>query len=152
MKLTQEQEAQLIRALKEKAPNALITEWLTSSCGLSFQESFTIRRKLLEKIQDEKNIQQVGVSESAKEARDPQLEAEAESGGQEDLQTATEDFFPKGYRNTKKRTKRSKEERLAGIYGGLADAPLQKYDSCATCGDPTFQCDCTCKDPNLIPF
>ena len=158
MPLTQEQSAELRRAIESNAPSDIITTWLTETCGLSFQESFVIRRKILEQILDEKNLQQNRISEPAKEARTPQLEEAEDSGRQDRIQEESKDFLPEGYSKRKgKSGRKSKQERLDSIYGGLDSGEIQEYSACAECGTPKnelgdWQCSCPCQNPNLIPF
>ncbi len=152
MPLTQEQEAELIRAIKSKAPNNIITAWLTETCGVPFQESFIIRRKIFEKLQDEKNTEQKESIEDSEETGTPQLEALSDNSGQEGSRAEFSDFFPTGYRKIPaKKGRRTKKEKLANFYGGLPEAPSEEVE-CAECGDPTFQCSCPCQRQSLIAF
>jgi len=154
MPLTQEQEAELIRAIKSKAPNNIITAWLTETCGVPFQESFIIRRKIFEKLQDEKNTEQKESIEDSEETGTPQLEALSDNSEQERCKTAFLDFFPTGYRKIPaKKGRKSNKERMAEIVYELENPPVYiKATECAECGDPTFQCNCPCQDQGLIAF
>ena len=154
MPLTQEQEVELIRAIKSKAPNNIITAWLTETCGVSFQESFIIRRKIFEKLQDEKNTEQKESIEDSEEERTSQEEALRASRESVLIEVANEEFFPQGYRQKKKKPgRKSNKERMAEIVYKLANPPVYiKATECAECGDPTFQCNCPCQDQGLIAF
>jgi len=71
----------------------------------------------------------------------------SEEGTQQGGKTEFPDFFPAGYKIPSKRGRKTRKEReILGIFGDAGKETIrEKATECLTCGDPTFQCDCSCK-------
>ena len=131
--LSQEQRQTLLSKTRNKWSQAQISAYLTQECGLSIREAYHERNWAIKVIQDEI------VTQAKEDAARPPGEKEriAREQAEEAARRKEEDL-----------RQRLKKRNPAYPY----DAETHPELECATCGDPTFYCDCSCKGASYIPF
>lgn len=130
--LSEQQRQTLLQKTRNNWSQADISAYLTQECGLSLRDAFAERRWAVEIIQDEKTK-----SEQQEAARPPgekeRIEAEQKARAIAEQEEA-------------------ERQRVANCHPSYLPDEAHPEKECATCGDPTFHCDCTCKRPSDIPF